>query len=130
MRRRIIATVVAGAAGLTMGLLPVGSASAAVTGGGGGGGGGGGWCDSRHDDCCDRNWDSRYCGQGVGGWYEPDWRDNDRYYNSNYYDANWRGNWNPHYYGGDGDRGYYYYDDGDHRGGWNDGWGGGYRYND
>ncbi|MET9610625.1 hypothetical protein ABZZ17_37035 [Streptomyces sp. NPDC006512] len=125
MRRRIIATVIAGAAGLSLGLLPAASASAAVTGGGGGGGGGGGWCDSRYDDCCDRDWNNRWCAQGVGGWYDPNWRDN--YYNSNYYDSNWRGydrydsDWRGY------DSGRYY--DGDRYGGYNDGWDG-YRYND
>ncbi|MGW7117581.1 hypothetical protein ACWGI5_34210, partial [Streptomyces xanthophaeus] len=64
MRRRIVAAVLTGAAGVAIGLLPVAGASAATVTGGGGGGGGGNWrCsenwNGRWDECCNRDWRDR-----------------------------------------------------------------------
>ncbi|MBW5483768.1 hypothetical protein [Streptomyces bambusae] len=76
MRRRIAAAVVAGAAGLVLGLTPVGSASATVAGDGWDGHGcSASWRDDRHgcwDD--DDDW-----GRGGNGhhWDHANWRGGD-----------------------------------------------------
>ncbi|MEU8776145.1 hypothetical protein [Streptomyces sp. NPDC048606] len=99
MRRRIVGVVVAGAAGLTLGLLPVTSASAHD-------GGWGGRSDSRYSD----HWYDDDCGGGGNG----RWNDHHRNYDDDWGrwdNANWgHGGWYD-----DGYDGRYYYDD---RGGW------------
>ena len=110
MRRRIVAAVIAGAAGVTLGVLPAANASASTT---------GGWrCDdgyrnSRWNDCCDRDWNNRarWCWDDDrdnwnGGWnsnWNSNWDDdgwrnsnrNDRWDNHSWRDGGWNnGNWN------------------------------------
>ncbi|GLV97373.1 hypothetical protein Slala05_10050 [Streptomyces lavendulae subsp. lavendulae] len=86
MRRRIIGVVVAGAAGLTLGLLPLTSASAHDH--------SGGW-DSRgsharwnHNDWGNGNWNDDDCG-GNGHWNDNDW--GSRYDSGWNHDGDWGG---------------------------------------
>ncbi|MEU8465270.1 hypothetical protein [Streptomyces sp. NPDC029003] len=95
MRRRIIGVVVAGAAGLTLGLLPLTSASAHDH--------GGGW-DHRSDyshsrwandswnDSWNRhgNWNDDDCGNGHGNWNDNDWGG---WHNSSWHHDGDRGGW-------------------------------------
>ncbi|MFI5617375.1 hypothetical protein [Streptomyces sp. NPDC051567] len=89
MRRRIVATVIAGAAGITLGLLPAGSAFASD-----GPWHGSGYSQSRYhshgDDCCGDNsgWNDRHSGCWYDdGWYDSGW--NDCCGNSGWNDPNW-----------------------------------------
>lgn len=82
MRRRIVGAVVAGAAGLTLGLLPVANASAHD----------GGW-DSRSDYRHSHNWDDDCGGYGGNGhWNDHDhgWYDSDR---AGWYHDDWDDDW-------------------------------------
>ncbi|KIX78345.1 hypothetical protein SF23_07215, partial [Streptomyces sp. MBRL 10] len=88
---------------MAIGLLPVGSASAATTGSGGGGNGGydcyrypSNRSDARWDHCCNRDWRDRpsWC-----------WNDNGRGGNGDRHDwGRWdHANWNDYGRGGNGD---------------------------
>ncbi|EFL14781.1 hypothetical protein [Streptomyces sp. C] len=86
MRRRIVGAVVAGAAGLTLGLLPAANASAHD----------GGW-DSRSDYRHSNHWDDDDCG-GNGRWSDHDhgWNDSDwgRWDNADWHDhGGWNDDW-------------------------------------
>ncbi|MFJ6935964.1 hypothetical protein [Streptomyces sp. NPDC101132] len=120
MRRRIVTAVVTGAAGLTLGLMPMAGASAT---------GGGTWrCDDRPlterqwqecckrvwnntDDwwwqqCCNRDWDHRpsWCWDDVDAVrHDHRWNDDHRNDVNDHRDhRNDNGNWNDHRNGNDG----------------------------
>ncbi len=106
MRRRIVAACLAGAAGVTIGLMPVATASASTTPTGGGSWrcSDNRWHDWRWDQCCNRDWRERpsWCWDdgGVGG------NSGRHHWNNNRNDSNWRhSNWNDSGRGGNGDWG-------------------------
>jgi hypothetical protein len=76
MRRRIIGAVVAGAAGLALGLLPLTSASAHDHDGGWDRSGNSRWAHNNwndDDDCGHGNWND----SDWGSWHNSGWHDND-----------------------------------------------------
>ncbi|MEV7415840.1 hypothetical protein [Streptomyces sp. NPDC089919] len=100
MRRRIVAGVITGALGLSLGLLPAVSASATD-----------GWrrCDDRHvtdwrwwDHCCNRDWNDRpsWCWDDVSSQSDPAWNHHDHGNDNHWNDGHWNdhrngnGNWN------------------------------------
>ncbi|MFG2620342.1 hypothetical protein ACGFXC_22290 [Streptomyces sp. NPDC048507] len=97
MRRRIIGVVVAGAAGLTLGLLPLTSASAHDH--------GSGWdhrSDYSHSRWANDSWNDSWhgswnnswndddCGNGHGNWNDNDWGG---WHNSSWHHDGDRGGW-------------------------------------